>query len=149
MAAYEFQALDENGQQQGGTLEADSPRQVRQLLRDRCWTPLSVTVVDEQKSSVSSVTGIGRSLSASQLALITRQMATLVQAAMPIEEALQAVAAQQEKRRLRNVVLAIRSRVLEGFTLAQSLEAFPRTLPPKCIVRQWQRVSMPVISTKF
>ncbi len=131
MAAYEYLALDESGAQQRGTLEADSQRQVRQVLRDREWTPLQVDAVAEHKTQQGAerFQGIGRGMSASQLALITRQFATLIQAAMPIEEALRAVAAQQEKRRLKNMLLAIRSRVLEGFTLAQSMDAFPNHFP--------------------
>ncbi|MCL6271142.1 type II secretion system inner membrane protein GspF [Sansalvadorimonas sp. 2012CJ34-2] len=130
MAAFEYTALDEAGKQQRGTLEADSPRQIRQMLRDKSWTPLSVDTVSEQKNKNSTVIrGLGQGLSASQLALITRQLATLIHAAMPVEEALQAVAAQQENRRLRNIVLAIRSRVLEGHTLANSMDAFPGHFP--------------------
>ncbi len=129
MAAFEYTALDESGRRQRGTLEADSPRQIRQMLRDKHWTPLSVDTVSEQKKQGGGFRVVGRGLSASQLALITRQLATLIQAAMPVEEALQAVAAQQENRRLRNIVLAIRSRVLEGHTLANSMDAFPSHFP--------------------
>ncbi|WP_281647534.1 type II secretion system inner membrane protein GspF [Parendozoicomonas sp. Alg238-R29] len=132
MAAFEYTALNEAGKQQRGTLEADSARQIRQVLRDKSWTPLSVEEVANNKktrSESSSVFSFGGGLSASQLALITRQLATLVQAAMPIEEALQAVAEQQESRRTRNAVLAIRSKVLEGYTLAQSLDNFPGYFP--------------------
>ena len=130
MAAYEYSALDEKGKQQRGTLEADSPKQIRQMLRDKHWTPLSVDKVAEQKKQGQPLFGgLGRSISTSQLALITRQLATLVQAAMPLEEALNAVSAQQENRKLRNVMLAIRSRVLEGHSLAQSMDAFPSHFP--------------------
>ena len=131
MAAFEYTALDEAGKQQRGTLEADSARQIRQMLRDKNWTPLSVETVSEQKKKGDSPGGLrlGGGLSASQLALITRQLATLIQAAMPVEEALQAVASQQENRRTHNAVLAIRSRVLEGYTLAQSMDAFPGHFP--------------------
>ncbi|MCK5893024.1 MAG: type II secretion system inner membrane protein GspF [Endozoicomonadaceae bacterium] len=131
MAAYEYQALDEYGVKQWGTLEADSPRQVRQVLRERQWTPLQVdaTVERRQQEGLSRLQGIGRGMSASQLALITRQFATLIQAAMPIEEALRAIAAQQEKQRLKTILMAVRSRVLEGYTLAQSMDTFPSHFP--------------------
>ncbi len=133
MAAFEFSALDEAGKSQRGTLEADSARQVRQMLRDKRWTPLSVEQVAEQRKKRADGSGggfsFGGGLSASQLALITRQLATLIQASMPIEEALRAVAEQQENRRTRNAVLAIRSQVLEGYTLAQSMDAFPNQFP--------------------
>lgn len=131
MAAYEYIALDQQGKQHKGTLEADSNRHVRQMLRDKELTPLSVNQVSEQKQNASGglSTLFQRGVSAVELATLTRQLATLIQAAMPVEEALYGVASQQEKRRLKNILLAIRSKVLEGFTLAQSLEDFPHIFP--------------------
>ncbi|KEQ18072.1 type II secretion system inner membrane protein GspF [Endozoicomonas numazuensis] len=131
MAAYEFIAITPQGKREKGTLEADSSRLIRQQLRDKDWLPLSVQAVAEQKKSTESAQPLfQRGLSATELATLTRQLATLIQAAMPVEESLYAVAAQQEKRRIKNTLLAIRSRVLEGYTLAQSLEAFPGIFPP-------------------
>ncbi|WP_257265776.1 type II secretion system inner membrane protein GspF [Endozoicomonas sp. ONNA2] len=131
MAAFEYIALDQQGKQHKGTLEADSGRQVRQLLRDKKWTPLSVNTLAHRKQQGREGSGffLRRGISAIELATVTRQLATLVQAAMPIEEALNGVAAQQEKRRIKNMLLAVRSRVLEGYTLAKSLEAFPEVFP--------------------
>lgn len=129
MAAFEYVALDPQGKQHKGTLEADSSRLIRQQLRDKLWTPLSVSPVKEQKAASVSSSLFKRGISAVELATITRQLATLIQAAMPVEEALQGVAAQQEKRRIKNMLIAIRSRVMEGYTLAQSLEAFPQAFP--------------------
>lgn len=130
MAAFEYVALDRQGKQHKGTLEADSSRQVRQLLRDKAWTPLSVDIVREQPKGLGVLGGLfQRGISVVELAALTRQLATLIQAAMPVEEALQGVIAQQEKRRLKNILIAIRSKVLEGYTLAQSLEAFPSAFP--------------------
>ncbi|WP_419535636.1 type II secretion system inner membrane protein GspF [Endozoicomonas sp.] len=131
MAAFEYIALDHQGRQHKGTLEADSGRQVRQMLRDKQWTPLSVNTLADRKQQglVSGSSFLRRGISAIELATVTRQLATLIQAAMPIEEALNGVAAQQEKRRIKNILLAVRSRVLEGYTLAKSLEAFPEVFP--------------------
>ena len=131
MAAYEFIAINGQGKKERGTLEADSNRQIRQQLREQGWLPVSVKAVSEQKVTKTSAKQLfQRSLSTTDLALITRQLATLVQAALPTEEALEAVAAQQEKTRIKNILLAIRSRVLEGYTLAQSLESYSRLFPP-------------------
>lgn len=131
MAAFEYIALDHQGRQHKGTLEADSGRQVRQMLRDKQWTPLSVNTLADRKQQglVSGSSFLSRGISAIELATVTRQLATLIQAAMPIEEALNGVAAQQEKRRIKNILLAVRSRVLEGYTLAKSLEAVPEVFP--------------------
>ena len=131
MAAFEYIALDHQGKQHKGTLEADSGRQVRQMLRDKQWTPLSVNTLADRKQQGEERRSffLRRGISAIELATVTRQLATLIQAAMPIEEALNGVAAQQEKRRIKNILLAVRSRVLEGYTLAKSLEAFPEVFP--------------------
>lgn len=134
MAVFEYRALDASGQQQKGTREADSTRQVRQFLRDQGWTPLSVGQVNEKKTSdaqykAQHIPFLSRKLSSSLLALITRQLATLIQAAMPVEEALAAVAAQQEKAWAKNIILSVRSQLMEGFTLAKSLDAFPQHFP--------------------
>ena len=127
MAAFEYIALDAKGRQQKGVLEADSPRQVRQMLRDRQLAPLEVkaTRTREQSGGL----GFGRNLSARDLALVTRQLATLVQAALPIEEALGAAAAQSTTPRIQAMLLAVRAKVLEGHTLADALKEFPGAFP--------------------
>ncbi|MGB5324434.1 MAG: type II secretion system inner membrane protein GspF, partial [Pseudomonadales bacterium] len=66
------------------------------------------------------------SLKVADLALITRQLSTLVQAAIPLEEALGTVARQSEKARISGILSAVRARVLEGFTLADALGEFPQ-----------------------
>ena len=131
MAAFEFQALDSKGKQHKGVLEGDSSRQVRQQLRDKGWTPLSVEAsIDKQaKRSGFSLFARGPSLSVPDLALITRQLATLIAAGLPIDEALRAVSEQSEKQTVKSMVLSIRAKVLEGHTLADALKEFPRAFP--------------------
>ena len=125
MAAFEFIALDPSGRQQKGVLEADTPRQIRSQLRDKGLTTLSVeAVINKQKASSSFSFKRKRSLSASELSLVTRQLATLVQAALPIEESLKAVAEQSEKDWIKSMMLAVRARVVEGHTLADALREF-------------------------
>ncbi|HTN31483.1 MAG TPA: GspF family T2SS innner membrane protein variant XcpS [Pseudomonas sp.] len=128
MAAFEYRALDTRGRQRKGILEADSSRQVRQMLRERELAPLEVKAARAREAS-----GTGwqlvRGLSAQDLALLTRQLATLVQAALPIEEALGAAAAQAGSARIQAMLLAVRARVLEGHSLAEGLKAFPAAFP--------------------
>ncbi len=130
MAAFEYLALDPSGRQQKGVLEADSARQVRQLLRERQLAPLDVkpTRTREQSGQSGRLT-FARGLSARDLALVTRQLATLVQAALPIEEALRAAAAQSTSQRIQSMLLAVRAKVLEGHSLAGSLREFPTAFP--------------------
>ncbi|MCP3674357.1 MAG: type II secretion system inner membrane protein GspF [Gammaproteobacteria bacterium] len=126
MAAFEFEALDTNGRQQKGVLEADTARQIRRQLRDKGLTPLNVdAVIRKQKSQSSFSFSSRRSLSSTDLSLVTRQLATLVQASLPIEESLKAVTEQCEKDWIKSMMLAVRARVVEGHTLANSLREFP------------------------
>ncbi len=127
MAAYEFVALEANGRQKKGVLEADSGRQIRQMLRDQGLTPLSVDPAREAAAARRDGLGFsfGRGMSALDQALFTRQLATLIAASLPIEEALRAVSQQSEKRHVRTMILGIRSRVLEGHSLAASLGDYP------------------------
>lgn len=130
MAAFEFLALDAKGRQQKGLIEADSPRQARQQLRDKQWAPLEIKPAKAREDRVGvSFLGVGKGLSARELALVSRQLATLVQAALPIEEALRAAAAQSGSQKIKAMLLAVRARVLEGHGLAASLKEYPTAFP--------------------
>lgn len=131
MGAYEYAALDASGKELKGVLEGDTARQVRQQLRDKGWTPLSVDTVGEDAPGGQGLgkVRLGGSIKAAELALITRQLATLVGSGLPLEEALRAAAAQAERPRLRSMITAVRARVMEGHTLADGLAQFPRAFP--------------------
>lgn len=130
MPAFDYVALDARGKQKKGVLEGDSPRQVRQQLKEQGLVPLSVEMNSQRAKEQTGKVSIGRvSISASDLALITRQMATLLAAGLPLEEALRAVSRQQEKPKVKSMMLAIRSKVVEGHSLASSLQEFPQSFP--------------------
>ena len=129
MGAFEYTVLDSGGKEKKGVLEGDTPRQVRQQLRDRGWIPLSVQEVVQREAKSGGRTFWRRGISASDLALMTRQIATLVRSGLPLEECLTAVSQQSEKTRLRNMVAAVRSRVMEGHPLAVGLAEFPHVFP--------------------
>ena len=124
MAAFEYKALDKQGKQLQGVLEADSLRQIRQQLREKNLMPIDVKQV-ETATSKNTKKGFNSKISASELALITRQLSTLVQSSLPIEESLQAVAQQCEEAKIKSIVLAVRSRVVEGYSLADSMAEYP------------------------
>ncbi len=132
MGAFDYIALDSGGKEKKGVLEGDTPRQIRQQLRDKGLTPLEVQEASHRESKSSSSrpkSGLRRGISATDLSLITRQMATLVKSGLPLEEALQAAAQQNEKPRLKSMLLAVRARVMEGHTLATGLSDFPHIFP--------------------
>lgn len=130
MAAFAFAALDAGGKEQRGVLEADSSRQVRQMLRDRGLAPLRIEAAVKPTAQREGIRlSGGPTLKVSELALLTRQMSTLLQAGMPLEEALGAVGRQAEKARVANIVLSVRSKVMEGHTLSSSMGEFPAAFP--------------------
>ena len=127
MAAFSYVALDGGGKQKRGVIDADSTRHARQLLRDQSLMPVSVDAAaqSEVKSGDSSFAFGRPRLSVADLALITRQLATLVASGIPLEEAIGAVARQAEKARINGIMLAVRAKVLEGHTLAAAMAEFP------------------------
>ena len=126
MAAYEYKALDGKGKNKKGIVEADSVKQVRHQLREKGLIPLDVKVTAQKEKNQKG--GMFQAkISASDLALITRQLATLVQSALPIEASVLAVAEQCEKPRMKSMLMAVRSKVVEGYSLAEGLREFPMT----------------------
>ncbi|MEO9495894.1 MAG: type II secretion system F family protein, partial [Vibrio splendidus] len=127
MAAFDYQAVDSRGKTKKGVIEGDTPRQVRSLLRDKGLMPTEVTpsLQRKNKSTNKGSFGASKKISASELALITRQLATLVESGLPLEEALMAVAEQCDKNNLKSMMMAVRTKVTEGYGLAESMSEFP------------------------
>jgi general secretion pathway protein F len=126
MAAFAYKAMDKSGKNKSGVLEGDNARQVRQQLREQQLIPMEVSqVAEKERQSQQGLQLFKAKISASDLALLTRQLATLVEAALTIEEALLAVAEQCEKPRQKNMMMAVRSKVVEGHTLADAMAEFP------------------------
>jgi general secretion pathway protein F len=129
MAAFEYTALDLSGKQKKGILEGDTPRQIRQILREKQLIPVEVEGVNrstKQKKGEKKNKQSSSKMSAADLALITRQTATLVRAAIPVEESIKAVAEQSEKPKQQTMLLGIRARVVEGHSLADALSEYPK-----------------------
>jgi general secretion pathway protein F len=129
MGAFEYTAVDPGGKQHRGVLEGDTARQVRQQLREKELLPLTVVEAAKRESTRQASFSFGGGMSAGDLAVLTRQLATLVQSSMPLEEALAAVGEQYEKERLKSIVLGVRARVREGYSFADGLKDFPRAFP--------------------
>ncbi len=127
MAAFEYKALNAKGKTQKGVIEGDNARQVRARLKEQGLVPVEVNETRQKAKKQSSQPSLSfkRGISTPDLALITRQLATLVQSGMPLEECLKAVSEQSEKPRIRTMLLAVRSKVVEGYTLADSLADYP------------------------
>ncbi|MBH2872341.1 type II secretion system inner membrane protein GspF [Serratia marcescens] len=123
---FDYRACDREGRAQRGVLEADSLRHARDRLREKGW---QVLAVQARRRPAFAGMFAGRwmsGVSSGDVALLTRQLATLLSAALPLEEALMAVARQTEKKGLQAALSQVRQRILEGFPLAQALGQHPQ-----------------------
>lgn len=132
MPAFEYIALDTAGKRAKGFLNADSEVAARRELRRRKLAPLEVGRAEEKAasrsgSSLSLLPAHG--LSRRDLMVFTRQFASLVEAGIPVEEALALLSRQAEKPALRSVLSSVRSRVQEGARLSESLGDHPGSFP--------------------
>jgi general secretion pathway protein F len=128
MGAFEYTALDTGGKERKGILEGDTPRHIRQLLREKQLLPVTVNEVAQKEAKRQRTFSLA-GVSTGDLSLFTRQLATLVRAGLPLEESLLAVSQQTEKPRMQSIVLGVRARVMEGHPLADGLMEFPRVFP--------------------
>jgi general secretion pathway protein F len=130
MGAFEYIALDAQGKERKGLIEGDTPKHVRQLLREKQLLPVDITEASQSELKQSRARGfMRRGISTLDLALLTRQLATLLKSGLPLEESLQAVAEQTEKPRVQRIVLGVRGKVVEGHPLADGLGDFPQAFP--------------------
>ncbi len=123
MATFEYKALTADGKTRKGSLDGDSPRHVRQLLRDQKLTPLEVKSVDQKRKAAGSGTSglFTPVIRTSDLALLTSQLHTLLKAGMPLAQAIKAVSMQAETRTVRRFLSALHAKVIEGHSFAQAL----------------------------
>lgn len=132
MPVFEYVALNESGKQVKGTLEAESSRVARQRLRTQGLFPSDIREASERASRSSrDVSKFFRSerVGAKSLALITRQLGTLVVAGIPLVEALQGVAEQTEKITTKRILSTVREEVLAGSSFAKALQKYPQVFP--------------------
>lgn len=118
MPAFEYKALNAKGRQKKGIIEGDNAKLARQRLKEQGLVPVEVIETKAKDHASRSAFSFKRKISTRELALLTRQLATLVQARMPLEECLKAVAEQSEKPKVTNMLMGVRSRVIEGYTFS-------------------------------
>ncbi len=129
MRAFEYQALDAKGRRKRGVASGDSARQVRQQLREQGMAPIAVELVVEQRRGDKQSTGGRQKMNNMELAVITRQFATLLDSGLTIEDALSGLIDQAESHKVKTVLTGVRSQVVEGRSLADGLRQFPRAFP--------------------
>ena len=129
MPAFKYKAIDQNGIEISGSIEGDTERHVRSILRDKKLIPLLIKIINKEKSGKLRFSVSRNALSVVELAYFTRQLATLIKSGIPIDEALFAINEQNKKQHISDIILTIRSKILEGFTLSSSLADFPQSFP--------------------
>ena len=129
MTAFRYAAADDSGKEQSGLIEADSARAVRQVLRGRGLVPLTVEPVVAEGQKAALQLSLGRRLSQTELAVLTRQLASLLGAQLPVADALTVMVEQSEKPQIRELMAAIRTDVLAGSSLSSALARHPRQFP--------------------
>lgn len=124
MGAYQYQALKKSGVTCKGVIEADSERQARQLLREQGLIPTLISTLKKAPLSKNK-----DKLSSQDLSLLTRQLSTLLAAGIPVEESLRGVSEQTDKDKVRRLMIGVRSKVVEGYALAQAMAEYPFVFP--------------------
>jgi len=129
VTAFRYSAADSLGKDQVGVLEADSARLARQMLRSQGLVPLSVEAVESDAARRSPAGLRGRRLSQTELAVLTRQFASLLAAALPIADALTVLVEQSEQQSMREMMASVRGEVRGGLSLSSALGRHPRQFP--------------------
>ena len=125
MSAFEYTALDQNGREKKGVVDGDSARLIRQQLREQKLVPLTVTEIKKQSSNGKNNSFFDQRINTTELALMTRQLATLSRSGIPLDEATATVARQSIKPKIKKLLLGVRAKILEGHTLADGLRDYP------------------------
>jgi len=133
MAAFEYQALDANGKNVKGITTGDHAKQVRAELRAQGLIPVAVKSVSDSKANNAQGRG-GKTASkikikSNDLSIMTRQMATLLDSGMTVEETLSAVIKQSEGHKMKSIMSDIRALVTEGYSLSDAIALYPYSFP--------------------
>ena len=128
MPAFSYEAVDATGASKKGVINADSPRAARADLREQGLVPISVDAIETQLDEAGQTRSraFGDRLSTIELALFTRQLASLLEASLPLEQAFSALLEQAERTYVRDLIASIRSEVMGGASLSDALAKHPR-----------------------
>ena len=128
MSAFRYEAVDAAGSETKGVVNADSARAARTDLRTRGLLPIKVDPISSQldESGHTKTSAFGDHLSTVELALFTRQLASLLEASLPLEQAFSALQEQSERTYVRDLVASVRSEVIGGASLSDALAKHPR-----------------------
>ncbi|MGD9313956.1 MAG: type II secretion system F family protein, partial [Desulfobacterales bacterium] len=134
MPVYEYTALDAKGKMTSGIIDADGARAARQKLRASGIFPVAVKESQEKpEKKTDRVTELSRYLrrvKPAEIAIMTRQLSTLISAGFPLVSAIDALVPQTKTHRLKTVLAQVKDAIVEGQSFAQALSQYPKIFPP-------------------
>lgn len=129
MPGFRYEAIDQSGSATSGVINADSSRQVRQVLRDKGLFPVDVMELSAEERTMGGAGAPWLRVSAGALSLMMRQLSSLVGANINVEKALTALIEQTDSKRLKQALAGVRGEVLEGRDLSQAMRGYPSVFP--------------------
>lgn len=127
---YSYQGVSDTGNDTKGQIDAESSRSAREKLRNQGIFPSKIEEVSKKKKSQDVGLSFQREkASTMQLAVMTRQLATLLGSGMPLVDALRALADQLDSPQLKQTITSVREKVTEGIALHLAMEPFPKVFP--------------------
>lgn len=131
MAIFEYKGVSSAGKPTKGTVDADSTKSARQKLKQK---GIFISEIKERtgeiKSQSKSGFSFGGTVNSKNLTLMIRQLATMIKARIPLDEALDAVVEQTDDPKLKSVMSQVKATVNEGKSLADSCKVFPKVFSP-------------------
>ncbi len=130
MAGFKYQAIANDGRIHKGVLEVDNARQARLQLREQGLIPIEVDALASDLGKPRASFGrFGNRLSGAELNLITRQLSTLFEAGLTVDQAFSALIEQADTLKQQQILAAVRGEVLAGKSLARAMDQFPAVFP--------------------
>jgi general secretion pathway protein F len=129
MATYNYKAVDGKGKNVSGVIQSENPRNARQLLREKGLIVSNIQLAVDAKKATRQIFSFKKTISALELSLITRQFAILLNSGLSVEQALNALIDQLENPEQKTVMMGVKSEVLGGRSLANSMRLFPKIFP--------------------
>lgn len=130
MPMYAYQAVDEKGKSRKGTLSADSAKNARKKLRAQELIPIEIDELEQPSTQKkASTTSLDRKIPVLHLSLFTQELAALLEAGLEVEESINSIAQSLESPKFKNIVLSVHAKIIEGYSLSQALNEFPKAFP--------------------
>lgn len=129
MQSFSYKAVDKSGKEKAGVIQAENPKQARQLLRNQGLITTHLESEQERKSKKAVGISFKKPISSLELSLITRQFSILLNSGLSVEQSLSALSDQLESQEQKAIMSGVRSEVLGGRSLAASLKMYPKVFP--------------------